>query len=214
MNLVINRATDALLVIDPQNDFCPGGALAVADGDAIMEGINEIAMLFDTVVISQDWHPSDHKSFASAHGLDPYSTTRMPYGDQTLWPDHCVQGTPGADFHPALAETVKCASVIVRKGMNPEVDSYSAFYENDQITSTGLGGYLKVRGILRIVIVGLAFDYCDTFSAIDGHTREGLETYVVKDLTRAIDLNGSEASATARLLNAGIVIINADQITA
>lgn len=211
-NIQINRHTDALIIIDPQNDFCPGGALAVNDGDAIMAEINNLAKLFETVAISQDWHPADHKSFASAHGLDPFSITTMPYGKQTLWPDHCIQGTQGADFHPAVADAVNRASAIIRKGMNPEVDSYSAFYENDHKTATGLGAYLAAKEIERVFFVGLAFDYCVAYSALDATYHEKLEAFVVHDLTRAIDLNASAANAADELKIADVYLVTSDQL--
>ena len=181
----INPATDALLVIDIQNDFIPGGALAVSGGDEIIEGVVELAQKFDTIVLSQDWHPAGHKSFASAHGSEPFSTTQMPYGEQTLWPDHCVQGTEGAEFHPSLADVVNKAALVIRKGMNPEIDSYSAFFENDKSTTTGLAGYLRDKGIQRVFCVGLAYDFCVGFSALDAK-RVGFEAVVVRDLARAI----------------------------
>lgn len=182
--------TDALIVVDPQIDFCPGGALAVEGGDEIMTGIDALAERFAdagaTIVVTQDWHPRSHKSFARTHYLEPFMNIQMPYGEQTLWPDHCVQGTPGADFHPDMSDVVESAALIIRKGMNPEIDSYSAFYENDKVTSTGLGGYLRSRGIKRCFFVGLAYDFCVGYSAIDASEREGFKSVVVKDLTRAI----------------------------
>ena len=187
MNQPIDRATDALVVIDIQNDFCPGGALAVADGDAIIPGVVALAQRFDTVVISQDWHPAGHGSFASTHGAEDYSETQASYGTQTLWPDHCVQGTEGAAFHPGIQPTVDAAALIVRKGMNPAIDSYSAFFENDKTTPTGLTGYLREKGIERVFFVGLAYDFCVAFSALDA-AAQGFEAVVVKDLTRGIGL--------------------------
>lgn len=186
----INRATDALLIIDIQNDFCQGGALAVNDGDAIIPGVIALARQFDTVVVSQDWHPANHASFASNHkGASTFSTIKMPYGEQTLWPDHCVQGSVGAQFHPDLvaAGVVDQACSIMRKGMNRDIDSYSAFYENDQTTSTGLAGYLRSRKIERVFVVGLAYDFCVGYSAIDA-VQTGFAATVVKDLTRAIGM--------------------------
>ena len=182
--------TDALLIIDPQIDFTPGGALAVEGGDEIMGPINVLARQFDTVVVTQDWHPAEHKSFASAHGAEPFSETKMDYGNQTLWPDHCVQGSVGAAFHPLVTDAVNAASAIIRKGMNPEVDSYSAFYENDQKTSTGLASYLREKGITRVYLVGLAYDFCVAYSALDA-VKEGFEAVVLKDLTRAIAMHVS-----------------------
>lgn len=185
----LHPATDALLVIDIQNDFCPGGALAVAGGDEIIAGVGRLAVRFDTVVLAQDWHPADHASFATQHDQAPFSTTRMAYGEQTLWPNHCVQGSAGADFHPALyaSGVVNRASAIIRKGTNPAIDSYSGFFENDQMTSTGLGAYLKDKGITRVFVVGLAYDFCVGYTALDARSL-GLEATVVTDLTRAIGM--------------------------
>ena len=180
------RPTDALIVIDPQNDFCPGGALAVAGGDEIMAGIDALAARFDTVVVTQDWHPPTHKSFASNHeGAEPFGSIDMPYGSQVLWPDHCVEGTAGADFHPGLRQALLRTKLIVRKGYNPQIDSYSAFYENDKITPTGLAGWLRDKGVKRCIFVGLAYDFCVAYSALDA-VREGFEAVVVKPLTRPI----------------------------
>jgi nicotinamidase/pyrazinamidase len=177
---------DALIIVDPQMDFCPGGALAVAGGDEIMAPIGALAEGFELVVVTQDWHPKDHASFASRHeGAAPFGKTQMPYGEQVLWPDHCVQGSAGADFHPALAPAVERAHLILRKGFHPGVDSYSAFYENDRTTRTGLAGYLRDKGVRRCVLVGLAYDFCVAYSAVDS-VREGFEAVVLKDLTRAI----------------------------
>lgn len=186
----INPTTDALILIDIQNDFCPGGALAVADGDAIVPGVIEFAQQFKHVVLTQDWHPAGHASFATSHdGAAPFSTTELSYGTQTLWPDHCVQGTHGAAFVMDLevAGIVDQACSIVRKGMNPDVDSYSAFFENDQVTATGLAGYLRDRGIERVFLAGLAYDFCVGYSALDAR-KEGFGAVVVKDLCRAIGM--------------------------
>lgn len=196
----MRAADEALIVIDVQNDFCPGGALAVADGDAIVEGINRLWEEFPAVVLTQDWHPAGHSSFASSHGAEPFSTTRMPYGEQTLWPDHCVQGTPGAAFHPRLRTD---ADLILRKGFRREVDSYSAFFENDRRTPTGLAGYLRERGLGRLTLVGLATDYCVSFSALDA-ARLGFAVTVQERLTRPIDLGGSLAAARAAWAEAGV----------
>lgn len=180
---------DALIVIDLQNDFLPGGALAVNDGDAVLPGIIELSTKFDTVVLTQDWHPAGHASFASSHNAAPFSTTQLAYGEQTVWPDHCVQGTTGAHFHYLVTHSglQDKAAAIVRKGMNPEVDSYSAFYENDKTTATGLAGYLKDRNIERVFVVGLAYDFCVAYSAIDA-VKDGFDAVVLKDLCRAIGM--------------------------
>ncbi|MBP1805032.1 bifunctional nicotinamidase/pyrazinamidase [Rubellimicrobium aerolatum] len=195
-------ANEALVVIDVQNDFCPGGALAVPDGDAIVPGINALMAEFPAVVLTQDWHPAGHSSFATTHSRDPYDTIQMPYGPQVLWPDHCVQGTPGAAFHPALRTD---ADLILRKGFRPGIDSYSAFFENDRMTPTGLSGYLRERGIDTITLAGLATDFCVSYSALDG-ARLGFRITVREDLTRAIDLSGSLAAARAAWGQAGITV--------
>lgn len=194
----------ALIVIDVQNDFCPGGALAVPGGDEIVAGINTLMAEAETVVLTQDWHPAAHSSFASSHdGKSPYDMIDMPYGPQVLWPDHCVQGSPGSDFHPEL--DVTRAQMIVRKGFRPHIDSYSAFFENDQTTPTGLDGYLRTRGITDLTLVGLATDFCVNFSATDA-ARLGYATNVRTDLCRAIDLNGSLTAATAAMQEAGVTL--------
>lgn len=196
---------EALVVIDVQNDFCPGGALAVPDGDAIVPGINALMQNYPAVVLTQDWHPADHASFASQHvGREPYQTVEMPYGTQVLWPDHCVQGSEGAAFHPAL-DTTK-ADVIIRKGFRREIDSYSAFFENDRKTPTGLEGYLKSRGIDTVLLVGLATDFCVNYSAIDA-ARLGFATTVDLSLCRAIDLDGSLSAAETAMRNAGVRLL-------
>jgi nicotinamidase/pyrazinamidase len=193
---------DALIVIDVQNDFCEGGRLAVPDGGAVVPGINALMREFEAVVLTQDWHPAGHSSFASSHGgRTPYDVVAMPYGDQVLWPDHCVQGTPGAEFHPGL--DVTRADLILRKGFRPSVDSYSAFFENDHATPTGLAGYLRERGLTRITLVGLATDFCVNYSGLDG-ARLGFEVTVREDLTRAIDLAGSLARAREAWAEAGV----------
>jgi nicotinamidase/pyrazinamidase len=193
---------DVLLVIDVQNDFCPGGALAVADGDAVVPEINRLARRFAQVVQTQDWHPKGHRSFASAHpGRQPFETVTVAYGPQTLWPDHCVQGTSGAAFHRDL--DLPQAQLIIRKGFRPEVDSYSAFYENDRETPTGLAGYLRERGLKRVFLVGLATDFCVHFSAIDA-CREGFAAAVVVPACRAIDLDGSLDAAWRGMNQAGV----------
>ena len=192
----------ALIVIDPQNDFCPGGALAVAGGDEIMFKINEMMDDFDMVVLTQDWHPVGHSSFASSHyGAEPFTLTEMPYGPQVLWPDHCIQASAGATFHPAL--NTNRADAIIRKGMNTAVDSYSAFFENDKTTATGLAGLLKGRGCGHLTFVGLATDYCVAWSALDG-AAQGFEIEVALSACRAIDLDGSLNAALADMKEAGI----------
>ena len=196
--------SEALIVIDMQNDFCPGGALAVAGGDDIVPLVNGLIERFDHVVLTQDWHPAGHSSFASSHpGLTPFTTITMPYGEQTLWPDHCIQGSSGADFHAGLVWTK--AELVVRKGFRPEIDSYSAFFENDRTTPTGLAGYLKERGIERVSICGLATDYCVAYSALDA-VEHGFETTVLLDACRAIDLNGSFAASMAQMMAEGVRI--------
>ncbi|MDF1872946.1 bifunctional nicotinamidase/pyrazinamidase [Vannielia sp.] len=194
----------ALIVIDVQNDFCPGGALAVDGGDQIVEGINGLMRDFPAVILTQDWHPEGHSSFAGTQaGAAPYSMTEMPYGPQVLWPDHCVQGSEGARFHPSLNTTL--ADMILRKGYNPRIDSYSAFFENDHSTPTGLEGYLRTRGIEKLTMVGLATDYCVNFSAVDA-ANLGFSVTVRTDLCRAIDLDGSLKAAMAGMRAAGVVI--------
>ncbi len=198
----MQEATQALLVIDVQNDFCPGGALAVAEGDVIVPGINALMADFSAVILTQDWHPAAHSSFASHHaGAAPYSAVQMPYGLQTLWPDHCIQNSAGAAFHPGLA--AGRADMILRKGFNPAIDSYSAFFENDRQTATGLDGYLRTRGITAVTLVGLATDYCVAYSALDA-ARRGFTVTVRTDLCRAIDLNGSLSAALVQMQDAGV----------
>ena len=195
----------ALVVIDPQNDFCPGGALAVAEGDSIMQPINEMMGAFDLVILTQDWHPQGHSSFASSHGgAAPFSLTDMPYGPQVLWPDHCIQGSDGAAFHPAL-DTVR-ADAVIRKGSNPAVDSYSAFFENDKATATGLAGLLRDRGCEDLTMVGLATDYCVAWSALDG-VANGFRVEVRLPACRAIDLDGSLDRSLADMRAAGVTLM-------
>lgn len=194
----------ALIVIDVQNDFCPDGALAVPGGDEIVGGINGLMADFNAVILTQDWHPAGHSSFASSHeGKAPLEMIEMPYGPQVLWPDHCVQGTEGAAFHPYL--NVYRADMIVRKGYNPAIDSYSAFFENDQKTPTGLEGYLRTRGLTELTMVGLATDFCVNFSAVDA-ARLGFEVTVLQSLCRGIDLNGSLDAALAGMTEAGVTL--------
>lgn len=197
-------ANEALIVIDVQNDFCPGGALAVAEGDQIINRINGLMDDFQTVVLTQDWHPATHASFAANHpGAAPFSLVTMPYGPQVLWPTHCVQGTIGAKFHPALRTDP--AQLIVRKGFRPGIDSYSAFFENDHTTATGLDGYLRSRGVTGLTFVGLATDYCVAYSALDA-AGLGFTATVLEGATRAIDLNGSLAEAREKMRAAGVTL--------
>ena len=196
---------DVLIVTDPQRDFCPGGALAVPEGDRIMPAINRLARRFAHVVITQDWHPPGHMSFASAHpGKQPFETIDVAYGPQTLWPDHCVQNTPGAAFHPAL--DIPHAELVVRKGYHAGIDSYSAFRENDRKTPTGLAGYLRERGFTRVTLCGLATDYCVFFSAVDAR-EAGFDTTLVLEASRGIDLDGSLARALSSMRAAGVELI-------
>jgi nicotinamidase/pyrazinamidase len=205
-------AQDVLLVIDVQNDFCPGGALAVPHGDEVIAPILRVAQLFEHLVLTQDWHTADHASFASAHrDKKPFETIELNYGAQTLWPDHCVQGTRGAEFHPDLQLTR--AELILRKGFRSQIDSYSAFFENDRTTPTGLAGYLDERGLTRVFLAGLAYDYCVSYSALDAR-RLGLEAFVLRDACRAIDLNGSVAAIEAGFERAGAAIVETSQLSA
>jgi nicotinamidase/pyrazinamidase len=220
MTMILNQTSDALLVIDVQNDFCPGGALAVAGGDVVVPLINKLAACFDHVLLTQDWHPAGHISFASSHpGAQPYQTIAAPYGPsvekQTLWPDHCVQSSPGAALHPGL--DVPHAEVILRKGFRAQIDSYSAFLENDHSTPTGLAGYLRERGLKRLFLCGLAYDYCVRFSAVDG-TELGFECLVIEDATRAVNLPavggaaGSVEATCADFSAAGVRCIQSSEI--
>ena len=203
---------DVLLVIDVQNDFCPGGGLAVPEGDSVVPVINRIGPAFGQVVLTQDWHPPGHQSFASSHpGRQPFETIEAAYGPQTLWPDHCVQDSPGAAFHADL-ETVR-AEMIIRKGYRAEIDSYSAFFENDRKTATGLRGYLRDRGLGRAFLCGLATDYCVAFSAIDA-AKGGLEAVVIEDACRGIDLDGSLATAREAMTQAGVGFIDSSALGA
>ncbi len=196
--------SEALIVIDVQNDFCPGGALAVAEGDQIIPRINGLMDSFATVVLTQDWHPANHASFAANHpGAAPFSLTEMPYGPQVLWPTHCVQGTPGAAFHAALRTDP--AQLVIRKGFRSQIDSYSAFFENDKTTATGLDGYLRNRGVTSVTLVGLATDYCVAYSALDA-ARLGFRVTVLDGACRAIDLNGSLAAARDQMRAAGVAL--------
>ncbi|WP_133486781.1 bifunctional nicotinamidase/pyrazinamidase [Aliiroseovarius marinus] len=198
----MRNADEALIVIDVQNDFCPGGALAVAEGDQIVSLINAMLPDFAVKVFTQDWHPAGHSSFATSHeGKAPFEMTEMPYGPQVLWPDHCVQGTDGAAFHPDLLTDP--ADMVIRKGFRPQIDSYSAFFENDQTTPTGLEGYLRTRGITKLTMVGLATDFCVAYSAIDG-AKLGFDVTVLEPACRAIDLDGSLAAARDNMRAAGV----------
>lgn len=193
--------TEALIVIDVQNDFCPSGALAVPEGDAVVPAINAMMDAFGAVILTQDWHPAGHSSFASSHpGQAPFGTVDMSYGTQVLWPDHCMQGTKGADFHPDLRLD---GDLIIRKGFRPAIDSYSAFFENDRSTPTGLSGYLRDRGITRLTLVGLATDFCVAYSALDA-ARLGFTVAVDLAACRAIDLDGSLAVAMQEMTDAGV----------
>jgi nicotinamidase/pyrazinamidase len=201
---------DILLVVDIQNDFCPGGNLAVPRGDEVVPLINRVATKFAHVVLTQDWHPRGHLSFASSHpGTKPYQTIEVSYGTQVLWPDHCVQGTKGAAFRDDL--NIPHAELVLRKGYHREIDSYSAFYENDRKTHTGLAGYLRERGFSRVFLAGLAFDFCVRYSAEDAH-REGFEAIVIEDGCRGIDVDGSIAATRALFKQLGIRCVNANAI--
>ena len=196
--------THALLVIDVQNDFCPGGALAVAGGDEIVSGINALMADYDAVLLTQDWHPAGHSSFASSHdGAAPMCVMDFPYGPQVLWPDHCIQGTHGAAFHNDL--DVDRANLIIRKGYNPDIDSYSAFFENDHLTPTGLEGYCRTRGIDTLTLVGLATDFCVNYSAVDA-AKLGFNVTVRQNLCRAIDFDGSLKAAQDGMSAAGVTL--------
>jgi nicotinamidase/pyrazinamidase len=195
---------DVLLVVDVQNDFCPGGALAVPGGDAIVPAVNRLARGFAHVVLTQDWHPQGHSSFASAHpGKPPFATAEMPYGAQILWPDHCVQGTEGAAFHPGL--DIPHAELIVRKGFHRAIDSYSAFQENDRKTPTGLAAYLRERGFERVTLCGLATDFCVLYSALDARAA-GFAATVVLAACRGLDVEGSVGRALDEMRAAGVAL--------
>ena len=209
--LIAIYASDVLIVVDVQNDFCPGGRLAVPRGDEVVAPINRIAAKFAHVVLTQDWHPPGHLSFASSHpGRQPFESITAAYGAQVLWPDHCVQGSAGAAFHPAL--DIPHAALVIRKGFRRAIDSYSAFYENDRTTPTGLGGYFRERGLARAFLAGLAFDFCVRYSAEDA-AREGFTAMVVQDACRGIDLDGSVAATRASFAAREIVCVAADAIS-
>jgi len=212
INLLPSDPRCALLVIDMQYDFMPGGALAVAEGDALVPLINGLGALFRNVVITQDWHPAGHISFAASHaGRAPFDSITLPYGPQTLWPEHCVQGTHGAALHADLS--IDHAQLVLRKGCNAGIDSYSAFVEADRITQTGLAGYLKERGIDSVFVVGLALDFCVAWSALDARAA-GFNTWIVADACKAIDLNGSLDKAWKDLQAAGVVRIESTDLSA
>jgi nicotinamidase/pyrazinamidase len=201
-------SSDVLIVIDVQNDFCPGGALAVADGDQVIEVIHRVAPRFEHIALTQDWHPPGHRSFASAHpGKQPFESIELEYGTQTLWPDHCVQGTGGAEMHPALS--LPRAELILRKGFRAGIDSYSAFFENDRATATGLAGYLRDRGLRRVFLAGLAYDFCVGYSALDAR-RLGFHAVVIRDACRSIDLEGSVAKMEAAFAETGVELIDSE----
>jgi nicotinamidase/pyrazinamidase len=202
--------TDVLLVVDVQNDFCPGGKLAVPRGDEVVAIVNGLAGRFQHVVLTQDWHPSRHRSFASVHpDRQSYETIELPYGHQVLWPDHCVQGTPGAEFHPSLQ--IPHAQLVIRKGYRRDIDSYSAFYENDHTTPTGLAGYLRERGLTRVFLVGLAFDFCVRYSAEDAH-RCGFAVVVVEEACRGIDVGSSMDATRLALSSLDIACVAAEEV--
>ncbi len=202
--------TQALIVIDMQRDFCPGGRLAVAGGDQIVAPINAMMADFDAVILTQDWHPAGHRSFASTHpGRKPFETVDWTYGSQTLWPDHCLQGSTGADFHPVLK--VDTAELVIRKGFRGGIDSYSAFMENDKSTRTGLTGYLRERRLNRLFFCGLALDFCVGWSALDGR-RDSFSTFLIEDASRAIDLDGSRTAMLADLARADVAVVQSSML--
>ena len=210
MSAIKPEQRDVLLVIDVQNDFCPGGALEVPRGQEVVPVINDLVTRFDHVVLTQDWHPRGHSSFASVHpGKEPFSELSMDYGPQTLWPDHCIQGSTGAAFHDGLSWAK--AEMVIRKGFRSGIDSYSAFFENDKTTPTGLTGYLRERGMTRVFCAGLAFDYCVRYSAEDAHSQR-FETYVIEDACRAIDMHGSAAATRDSFTELGIGLISSSDI--
>jgi nicotinamidase/pyrazinamidase len=202
------RESDVLVVVDVQNDFCPGGALAVPKGEEIVPLVNRLGRIFPNVVLTQDWHPRGHRSFATVHpGKTPHEVVQFSYGAQILWPDHCVQGTAGAEFHDDLE--LPNATLIIRKGFRPDIDSYSAFFENDRRTQTGLAGYLRERGLKRVFLAGLAFDFCVGYSAIDA-VRQGFAALVLEDACRAIDVEDSLAATRASFQALGVAAIRSD----
>jgi len=203
---------DVLLVVDVQNDFCPGGALPVANGDEVIAPIHRIAPRFEHIILTQDWHPANHTSFAANHpGKQPYEPIQFSYGTQTLWPVHCVQATRGADFHADL--NLPQAELILRKGFHAAIDSYSTFFENDRVTPTGLASYLRERGLKRVFLAGLAYDYCVAYSALDAR-RLNLPVVIVRDACRAIDLDGSVARMEAEFARTGVTVIGSGELSA
>jgi nicotinamidase/pyrazinamidase len=210
MTAITATDSDVLLVVDIQKDFCPGGRLAVPRGDEVVPIVNRVAAKFANVVLTQDWHPAGHLSFASSHpGRNPYETIEAPYGPQVLWPDHCVQGSPGAEFREDLH--IPHAALVVRKGFRRAIDSYSTFFENDRTTTTGLAGYLRERGLERVFLAGLAFDFCVRYSAEDAH-RLGFPALVLADACRGIDIDGSIAATRARLAALGVACVGSADI--
>ena len=204
MNSEIHK--NVLIIIDVQNDFCPGGQLAVPDGDSVIAPIHKIAPLFQHIILTQDWHPAGHSSFASSHpGMKPFEEIKLDNRTQTLWPEHCVQGSKGAEFHPALH--LPQAELILRKGFRPRIDSYSGFFENDRLTPTGLAGYLLERNLINVFFAGLAYDFCVGYSALDAR-RLALPAVVIRDACRAIDLNGSAANIESEFAQAGVALID------
>lgn len=194
---------EVLLVVDVQNDFCPGGALSVPKGDEVVPVVNRLSRLFPHIILTQDWHPRGHLSFASSHtDKQPYDTVELSYGEQILWPDHCVQGTEGAEFHPGLK--ISKAELVLRKGYNCDIDSYSTFFENDRLSATGLAGYLRERKLERIFLAGLATDFCVLYSALDARNLD-FEVCVIEEAVRGIDINGSLADAWRKMDEAGVV---------
>jgi nicotinamidase/pyrazinamidase len=212
MTEVTRHPGAVLLCVDVQNDFCPGGALAVPEGDDVVPLINRLSPNFRHIILTQDWHTPGHSSFASAHpSRKPFETTTVAYGEQVLWPDHCVQGSRGAAFHPDLV--TDRAELIIRKGFHPRIDSYSAFYENDHMTRTGLAGYLRDRGLHTIYLCGLAYDFCVAWSALDAR-RDGFTVAVIEDACRAIDLAGSRAAGRQAMLASDVTLMTSDELIA
>lgn len=209
-NQIKTDVSDVLLAVDVQNDFCPDGALAVPNGDEVIPVINRLTRVFHHIILTQDWHPRGHLSFASSYqDKKPFDTVELSYGEQILWPDHCVQGTDGADFHPGLR--MPRGELILRKGYNHDIDSYSTFFENDHHTKTGLAGYLRERELNKIFLVGLATDFCVLYSALDAR-QLGFDVFVIKEGVRGIDVNGSLDDAWRKMTEAGVIIINENDL--